>query len=108
MKLADLRRIERLVRPTKRRRGGPKGYRRHLVRILVRDGLSCRLCGGNLADVDLDLIHVDHVVPRARGGSDDLDNLQATHARCNLSKGSGCNDRARRRLTRRRRWGVSA
>ena len=36
---------------------------------LVRDGRRCRLC-----DFDL-VLHVHHIVPRARGGSDDVDNL---------------------------------
>lgn len=34
-------------------------------------------------------VEVDHIVPRARGGSlYELDNLQLTHSRCNRQKGS--------------------
>lgn len=33
-------------------------------------------------------VEVDHIVPRARGGSlYELDNLQLTHSRCNRQKG---------------------
>lgn len=34
-------------------------------------------------------VEVDHIVPRARGGSlYDLDNLQLTHSKCNRKKGA--------------------
>ena len=33
-------------------------------------------------------MHVDHVVPRAKGGSDDISNLQALCGPCNLLKGT--------------------
>jgi 5-methylcytosine-specific restriction endonuclease McrA len=34
-------------------------------------------------------VEVDHIVPRARGGSlYELDNLQLTHSRCNRKKGA--------------------
>ena len=32
--------------------------------------------------------HVDHIVPRVKGGPDTLDNLVVACASCNLSKGS--------------------
>src|SRR5690349_17636184 len=31
--------------------------------------------------------HIDHICPRARGGTDELDNLALTCPRCNLVKG---------------------
>lgn len=31
--------------------------------------------------------NVDHIIPKSRGGTDWLDNLQAVHIRCNRSKG---------------------
>jgi len=37
---------------------------------------------------DAPAAHVDHVIPRSRGGSDDIDNLVPACARCNLSKGA--------------------
>ena len=61
-----------------------------------RDGINCQICGHT---VNLDLIgthddmrpSIDHVVPRAAGGSDDAENLQLAHLWCNRVK----NQRAR-------------
>ena len=36
----------------------------------------------------LDLIHIDHIVPIARGGTDALNNLQVLCATCNRLKGN--------------------
>ena len=47
----------------------------------------CGICKKPLPN-ELDDIHVDHIIPRLYGGTDVVDNLQATHARCNLSKGA--------------------
>ena len=33
-------------------------------------------------------MHIDHIVPRSKGGSDKRSNLQAAHAVCNLRKGN--------------------
>lgn len=48
--------------------------------VLERDGYSCVVCGQSAN-------HVDHVVPRSRGGTDDMDNLQAMCQYHNLKKG---------------------
>lgn len=46
----------------------------------------CGICGNQ---IDLfDEMHVDHIIPLSRGGKDILANLQLTHAKCNLKKGS--------------------
>lgn len=50
--------------------------------ILRRDGHRCQYCGR--ADVPLT---VDHVIPRARGGSDLWENLVCACVRCNNKKG---------------------
>jgi hypothetical protein len=71
--------------------------RRHYLRhgksasvLAARDGTDCQLCSD---PVDMALAHphplsasVDHIVPRAHGGSDDLDNLQLSHLTCNQKK----------------------
>lgn len=53
---------------------------------------SCGICGG---DIDYTLPHldpgefvVDHIIPLAKGGTDDLDNKQAAHRSCNETKGA--------------------
>lgn len=53
--------------------------------ILRRDGFRCRYCGTKAEEVEL---HVDHVVPRSLGGTDDADNLAASCQPCNAGKGS--------------------
>lgn len=51
--------------------------------VLKRDGFRCRYCGTSSLSA---LLHVDHVIPRAEGGSDDPTNLVAACAACNLGK----------------------
>jgi hypothetical protein len=51
--------------------------------VLQRDGFTCRYCGRRPPEVKL---HVDHIVPRAKGGSDHHDNLQAACDTCNRGK----------------------
>ena len=55
-----------------------------------RDGSKCKICG---LDIDFDLIFpnqlspsVDHIKPYSLGGSNDLENLQLAHLRCNSIK----------------------
>ena len=52
--------------------------------ILKRDGFRCVYCGARAADGTT--LHVDHVVPRARGGGDRPENLITACDRCNLGK----------------------
>lgn len=53
------------------------------IAILERDGYRCVYCGRTSADVEL---QVDHVTPRATGGSDDATNLVAACFDCNNGK----------------------
>ena len=47
------------------------------------------LCSLNPFDRNAhDGFHIDHVVPRAQNGSDDLDNLVPSCSRCNFVKGA--------------------
>ena len=50
--------------------------------VFARDGRVCRNCGSFVR------LEVDHVVPLARGGSNDLANLQVLCRTCNRSKGA--------------------
>lgn len=68
-----------------------KGYGASATELAERDGTSCSLC---FAPVDMTLTRadgtmcasVDHVIPWARGGSDDADNLALAHLKCNQTK----------------------
>lgn len=51
--------------------------------VLRRDGRVCRYCGRLEGP-----FHIDHVVPKAKGGSDHLSNLAVACAPCNMSKGA--------------------
>ena len=66
---------------------GSSGIRVHLPALIAQQGGLCGICGESLS-VDLEGIHVDHIVPRAHGGTDAPENLQAAHAVCNLRKGA--------------------
>lgn len=50
---------------------------------MARDKFTCQYCGRSAPDVEL---HVDHLVPVARGGQNSKINLLASCADCNLSK----------------------
>lgn len=70
--------------------------------VFLRDDWRCVACGrdGSAAGV---ILHVDHIVPRSRGGADSLDNYQTLCWECNLGKGNrdSTNLRQRRRRARR-------
>ncbi len=53
--------------------------------VLARDRWRCRSCG-RTAQEDGIVLHVDHVVPRSKGGPDHADNLQALCHKCNIGK----------------------
>jgi 5-methylcytosine-specific restriction endonuclease McrA len=60
-------------------------------RIIARDQPPCGLCG---EPIDYSLPHtdpmsfvVDHIIPRAKGGPDTLENKQAAHKAHNRAKG---------------------
>ena len=55
-------------------------------RVIERDEMVCGLCK---EPVETHAgIHIDHIIPVALGGTDDLENLQVAHAHCNLRKGA--------------------
>jgi hypothetical protein len=54
--------------------------------IIARDGLACRLCGGEIADESE--VEIDHILPRVLGGPTEPANLQVTHKICNRRKGA--------------------
>ena len=51
--------------------------------VFQRDGYRCRECGATNKQTRL---HVDHIVPVARGGTNELSNLQTLCEECNRAK----------------------
>lgn len=53
--------------------------------VFKRDGFACQYCGDHPPKV---LLHVDHIVAVANGGTNDEDNLITACEPCNLGKGA--------------------
>lgn len=51
--------------------------------VFKRDEFTCQYCGRTPPAA---VLHIDHVVPVAKGGSNDLDNLVTSCKDCNLGK----------------------
>lgn len=64
------------------RNGSTRQWRTTREQILDRDHHTCHICGQPGATV------VDHLIPKAYGGTDTPDNLAAAHAKCNTLKGT--------------------
>lgn len=60
--------------------GGRKA-RELTAQTLATKGRTCHLCGGPGATT------ADHVVPRSKGGRDELHNLEPAHMGCNRARG---------------------
>jgi 5-methylcytosine-specific restriction protein A len=67
-------------------RGG-RPWRRKRDAVLKRDGYLCQ-CESCQADDNVPLLadEVDHIVPIAEGGTDDMSNLQAQNRHCHKRK----------------------
>lgn len=53
--------------------------------VFKRDAFACQYCGAHPPGV---LLHVDHIVPVAAGGKNEMDNLVTACEPCNLGKGA--------------------
>jgi hypothetical protein len=53
--------------------------------VFRRDSFTCQYCGRRAPKV---ILHVDHVVPVAAGGTNDLENLRTACSICNEGKGA--------------------
>lgn len=51
--------------------------------VFKRDGFVCQYCGAHPPAV---VLHVDHIIPVAEGGRNDMDNLVTACEPCNLGK----------------------
>lgn len=67
----------------------PKHYRRYKSYLVKRDGLNCHYCQKEITAQEA---QVDHIVARARGGTDVPSNLVLACPRCNHLKSSLCYD----------------
>ena len=61
-------------------KGSTTRWRKLREVVIRRDAGTCQQCGQPGS-------HVDHVIPRRLGGTDELSNLQLLCSQCNLSKG---------------------
>jgi len=68
----------------KRKRRRAKIGRKKRERIYERDGWKCVRCG----NADKLQLTLDHIIPLARGGGDEDENLQTMCKHCNMLKGS--------------------
>ena len=59
----------------------PKGVREEVFR---RDGYTCQMCGASKDDGAK--LELDHIIPVAQGGTNDLNNLQTLCRECNQNK----------------------
>ena len=51
--------------------------------VFKRDGYRCRECGASKDETSLE---IDHILPVAKGGTNDIDNLQTLCKECNRMK----------------------
>ena len=56
--------------------------------VCRRANFRCEYCGLHQDQSPLAALHVEHILPRKHGGSDDLDNIALACIDCNLHKGS--------------------
>jgi ATP adenylyltransferase len=54
-------------------------------RVLKESKGRCALCGASNKEVPL---HIDHIIPRSKGGNTEYENLQALCEKCNCTKGN--------------------
>jgi hypothetical protein len=59
---------------------GSEGYQKHYAALMDRDGQSCIYCRAT------DNLCIDHMVPIAQGGTDEIDNLAIACKACNSGK----------------------
>ncbi len=85
--------VIRLVQMVKRPRLKPRLTRKE---IFLRDNFTCQYCGVR----NRDLLTIDHVVPRHRGGKHSWENLVCACRACNHRKGGKTLDESKLSLRR--------
>ncbi len=60
-------------------------YRTRFI-VMRRDGFQCKICGASPAKDPNVTLHIDHIIPCAKGGIADIENLQTLCSKCNYGK----------------------
>jgi 5-methylcytosine-specific restriction protein A len=71
------------ARPSAAKRGYDRNWKRIRIQVLIRDNYTCQDCGDVVDGKDA---HVDHVIPLAAGGTNELSNLKTRCIRCHSKK----------------------
>jgi len=58
------------------------------LKVLKRDHYTCAKCGRSPATQRGCILHIDHIIPFSKGGSNEIENLQTLCDKCNLGKGN--------------------
>lgn len=82
LKLKDNKKDKKKDSKKYKRKAIPAGLR---YEVLHRDKYRCVVCGRNVKDDGVKL-HVDHIVPVSRGGTNDINNLRTLCEDCNLGR----------------------
>ena len=69
------------IKSKRKRTHVPKGLRKE---VFKRDNYTCCECGAKKEDGAT--LHIDHIIPVSKGGTDELSNLQTLCSDCNLNK----------------------
>lgn len=71
------------------RENGRKYYGRHYLKdrfeFLKKFNFTCQYCGRKAPEV---VFHIDHIIPRSKGGNNNLSNLTLACDDCNIGKGN--------------------
>ena len=75
---------------------------RDKARVRSRANNCCEYCHLSQEDSPLATLHIEHIIPKAHGGTEDLDNLALACIDCNLHKGTNLTgvDPQTRKVTR--------
>jgi predicted restriction endonuclease len=75
---------KRKSREAKVRKTKKKSFKSLRIKVFERDNYRCQICGRSAKDgINLE---VDHIIPRAKGGKDEMTNLHVLCEDCNRSK----------------------
>lgn len=56
--------------------------------VMKKDRFRCRACGASPATNPQVTLHIDHIIPIAKGGNSEFSNLQTLCEKCNIGKGT--------------------